>query len=111
MNLINQAKFYIKECQIIQTSNKIWQVGKHIVTHQVKSGRSILTCTCTNYQKFVNESICSHRIAVILNEANKNLYYLIEKTLNQYKKYKENNLPVNHLLVLSDLENIEKVLC
>ena len=47
-----------------------YSVGDETVRIFTKPGRRLITCTCVNGTRFCNEpTICKHKIAVILYEA------------------------------------------
>lgn len=107
MKLFDDARAIIKEKRYVKISDKMMDVQANIVSLQKKSGRSILTCSCTNSSRFP-DSICSSKIVFIGASLNENLYKEIENSINQVKKYKELNLPMNHSMVLDILEGIKK---
>jgi hypothetical protein len=48
-------------------SDRMIEVDSHTVTKQVKKGRNLLICDCTNHTKFCKESpICIHKKFFIL---------------------------------------------
>lgn len=108
-DLIKFAKQLIMEGKVKQTSKRTWDVNENIVIHKIKKGRNIMSCSCQNYARFVNENpICSHKIAVILFKTNKKFIEKLDKLINQYEKWKELKFKPQLGMFVDDLNKIKK---
>lgn len=108
-DLINFAKQLIREGQVKQISERIWDVEDKIVTHKIKRGRNVTSCSCQNYSRFVNENpICSHVIAVILFKANKKFMEKLDKLINQYEGWDRSKFKLQIGIIVDDLNKIRK---
>ena len=92
-----------KEKRITKISEKMYKFDEHIVTRQIKKGRSILTCDCFNHSKFPNEALCIHKEGMlffpIFEHYTKKIKDAIH-TLEINKDLKENKLSEDEIIQL-----------
>jgi hypothetical protein len=112
-NSIEKAKYYVKNMMILRTSDTIWQVGenKHIVMQVTKAGRSFFNCDCKNCTKFCSSEImCSHILAVLFLEFNKNFINEFEKLKDEYTRMSTINMKVDTRIIRNELNTLfEKI--
>lgn len=107
MNL-SYSKELVKRNKVKQISETLFEVENHSVKFQKKKGRILLICDCVNHTRFCNQSpICKHKISVIIYLNDLNFNKRIDKLINEYKNYKELNLPVSVDLFINDLTTIK----
>lgn len=106
---IDRAKEFVKHKQVIQITDRLFEVEKHQVIIQTKSGRQILLCDCENSSKFGHNQLCVHKLAVILSISDNEFYKKIDKLLEDYQRIKDFKLKIDTDIVLSDLESLRKM--
>jgi hypothetical protein len=98
---IKQIKNLIKHEKVKQISENIFEVEEHSV---IIKGSSLL-CNC---EAEVFNSMCYHRWAVVVYLANKDFLKRIDKLIQEYEGYKDNNLKPNVDCFLNDLNSIKE---
>ena len=104
---LSYAKSLIKS--IVPISDTLFQVRSYLVKINIKKGRRVLTCSCTNHSRFPVESFCYHKESVIIYLANKELNNKLDKLIQTYEKYKELNFDVKPGIVLDELNKLKKL--
>lgn len=100
----------LKHKKIKPISSTLYQVEDYQVKFQVKKGRTLLICTCTNDTLFCNESpICVHKLAVINYLFNKDFYIQMDKLISLYESWVKLKLPIRPEVMLSDLQNLRRI--
>jgi hypothetical protein len=108
--LIKQSK-RLEVKPINQTTGKMgdmWEVGNYIVRIFNKKGRKLITCTCQNNDKFINQpTICIHKMR-LLNYLSYNVFEEKLKEIKEiYEAYATNKLPIKSEMIFSDLQSLE----
>lgn len=107
--LIKYAKQLIRENKVNEVTPNVWEVGDKDVIIKIKKGRNLISCSCCNYSRFVNENpFCSHKIAVILFKTNKKFIEALERLKIQYEKWDDMKFKPDIKMFLNEIENLEK---
>lgn len=96
-------------------SEKMMDVDSHNVTREVKKGRVLLLCDCTNHTKFCNEqSICRHKLFFLLypllNNFSTKIKILLEEYKESYELTKEKKEQEIFFRIIDDLESLRRKL-
>ena len=106
--LIEYSKKLSKE--VVQITPTMFEVRGHSVKFQIKKGRLLLLCDCSNDTRFCNESpMCSHKLAVLFNLALRKKENKLDNLIKLYKGFKENNLKINIDMIIQDLEDLKRI--
>ena len=89
-------------------SDRMIEVDSNDVILQVRSGRTLLLCSCSNDTKFCNESpMCRHKLFFIYYPLLQLLENKVDNLINDYKGFDFNRLKVDAKVVLDDLEKLK----
>lgn len=96
--------------KITEISNTMFEVNGYNVKFQIKKGRTILLCSCSNSSRFADNNFCSHKQAVLkylnLREINKQ----IDKLIEFYTGQKNINFKIEPEIILDDLNNLKRII-
>ncbi len=93
--------------KVIQISPTLFEVLNNSVKLQVKKGRLILLCSCTNSSRFADNNFCFHKKLVIEHLSLKPIKEKINKLIKFYEGQKEINMQINPDIILNDLKNLK----
>ncbi len=95
-----------KEKRINKISDKVFEVDEYIVTIQIKKGRQLLSCSCSNAAFFAHSQFCSHKKAMLLYPLFEYYDSEIKKCLDlmEYGKIGKKELKI----MLEDLRGFKK---
>ena len=95
-----------KVIEISETLYEIPEIG-HSVKIQVKKGRRLLICSCTNHGKFCNESpFCFHKELVLEFIKNKPILEKLDNLINSYEGFSNIKIKIEPRIPLEDLKEL-----
>ncbi len=93
--------------KVKEISPTLFEVLNNSVKLQVKKGRLILLCSCTNSSRFADNNFCYHKQLVLEHINTKEIKSKINKLIEFYEGQKEINMQINPDIILNDLESLK----
>ena len=107
IQLFNQKRFL--KFENIST-DKMLKVDGEVVTKVIKKNHSFLICTCESSGKTGHNSLCRHKQFFIMFPFFEIFIKRLDKLIKLYWNWCEMKLPQNPELMLSDLQELRRML-
>jgi len=94
--------------KVIEISPTLFEVLNYSVKLQIKKGRTLLLCSCTNHTKFCNENpFCYHKQLVIEYINLKDIRSKINKLIEFYEGQVNIKSKIDAEVILNDLKGLK----